>query len=173
MTPNFGDALALILTYEGGYVDNPRDPGGPTNLGVTQETLCRWRGHPVSPADVKALTRADVAPIYGKRFWATVACDDLPSGVDLIVFDASVNHGPVRAGRFLQAAVGAVVDGQVGPKTVDLVKQHPAAETVKRFKAARGAFYRSLSTFDTFGRGWMRRLDNVAETASAWVGRRA
>lgn len=171
MNADFDRALAVILVYEGGYCNNPADPGGPTNMGVTQDTLCKWRGRSVSIADMKALTRGDVGPIYKQRFWGSVEADDLPAGVDLITFDAAVQHGPFRAAKFLQEAVTATPDGHIGPHTIVLVKAADPLEVIEGLRRVRASFYRGLSTFDTFGRGWMRRLENVATTAATWAGK--
>ena len=103
---NFERALPLVLKHEGGYVDHPNDPGGATNLGVTIGTLSSWLGRPATKAEVKALTRATVAPIYRKNYWAAIRGDELPAGLDYAVFDFAVNSGPKRAAMALQRAVG-------------------------------------------------------------------
>lgn len=161
----FDIALAEILRHEGGWVDHPKDPGGATNRGVTLATLSDWLGRTATKAEVKALTVADVAPIYRERYWNAVKGDDLPAGVDLMVFDLAVNSGPGRAAKFLQEVVGAAVDGQIGPGTVAKVNAlHPLA-VIDGMAARRERFYRGLGTFDTFGRGWMKRLSDVSAKA--------
>lgn len=161
----FDTALAEILRHEGGWVDHPRDPGGATNRGVTIGTLSDWLGRPATKAEVKALTVADVAPIYRAKYWNAVKADDLPAGVDLMVFDLAVNSGPGRAARFLQEVVGATADGVIGPATIAKVKAlHPLA-VIDALSQRRERFYRGLSTFATFGKGWMRRLADVTAKA--------
>jgi len=161
MKHNWEEALAHILKYEGGYVNHPSDPGGMTNLGVTKRVWEEWTGKPATEADMRALTPAMVAPLYKKKYWDAVRGDDLPSGVDLCVFDAAVNAGVGRASKFLQQAAGVTADGQIGPKTISAVTAKPADEIIEAFCALREAHYKSLSTFDTFGKGWMRRLASV------------
>lgn len=157
----FDTALAEILRHEGGWVDHPADPGGATNRGVTLASLSDWLGRTATKAEVKALTVADVAPIYRERYWNAVKGDDLPAGVDLMVFDLAVNSGPGRAAKFLQEAVGAPADGQIGPATLAKVRAlHPLA-IIDGMAQRRERFYRGLGTFDTFGRGWMKRLADV------------
>jgi len=157
----FDTALAEILRHEGGWVDHPADPGGATNRGVTLATLSDWLGRTATKAEVKALTVADVAPIYRERYWNAVKGDDLPAGVDLMVFDLAVNSGPGRAAKFLQEVVGAPADGQIGPATLAKVNAlHPLA-IIDGMAQRRERFYRGLGTFDTFGRGWMKRLADV------------
>jgi lysozyme family protein len=161
MKHNWDEALAHILKYEGGYVDHKLDPGGMTNLGVTKRVWEEWIGKPATEADMRALTPAMVGPLYKKRYWDAVRGDDLPSGVDLCVFDAAVNAGVGRASKFLQQAVGVTADGQIGPKTLAAITAKSADDVIEEFCALREAHYKSLSTFATFGKGWMRRLGSV------------
>lgn len=161
----FADCLPLILAHEGGWVDHPSDPGGATNLGVTIGTLSDWLGRPATKAEVKALTPATVAPIYEARYWKAAHCHELPVGVDYMVFDLAVNSGPGKAVRFLQGAVGAVEDGVFGPATRERVGRVHPDNIILALSKRREAFYRSLKTFPTFGKGWMRRLAEVTSKA--------
>ena len=165
MKHNWDEALRHILKYEGGYVNHPADPGGMTNLGVTKRVWEEWIGKPATEADMRALTPEMVGPLYKTRYWDAVRGDDLPSGVDLCVFDAAVNAGVGRASKFLQQAVGVTADGQIGPKTVEATTAKPADEVVAKFCDLREAHYKSLPTFATFGKGWMRRLASVESEA--------
>ena len=165
MNHNWDEALRHILKYEGGYVNHPSDPGGMTNLGVTKRVWEEWTGKPATEADMRALTPEMVGPLYKTRYWDAVKGDDLPSGVDLCVFDCAVNAGVGRASKFLQQAVGVTADGQIGPKTVEATTAKPADEVVAKFCDLREAHYKSLPTFATFGKGWMRRLASVESEA--------
>ncbi len=161
MKENWEEALAHVLKYEGGYVNHKDDPGGRTNLGVTQRVWEEWTGKPATEADMRSLTVGMVSPLYKKRYWDAVRGDDLPSGVDFCVFDCSVNAGVGRASKFLQQAVGVTADGQIGPKTLEAVTKMSADELIEKFCDLREAHYKSLNTFATFGKGWMRRLDGI------------
>jgi lysozyme family protein len=161
MKQNWDDALKHILKYEGGYVNHKDDPGGMTNLGVTKRVWEEWTGKPATEEDMRGLTPAMVSPLYKKRYWDAVRGDDLPSGVDLCVFDCAVNAGVGRASKFLQQAVGVNADGQIGPMTVAATTAKPAAEVIEAFCNLRETHYKSLSTFATFGKGWMNRLGSV------------
>ncbi|WP_310540820.1 glycosyl hydrolase 108 family protein [Phenylobacterium sp.] len=163
----FQRCLPLILQHEGGYVDHRLDPGGATNLGVTLGTLSDWLKRPATKAEVKALTPAAVAPIYEANYWKAACCDKLPAGLDYAVFDLAVNSGPSRARKFLQRVAGVTVDGEVGPKTLAAVNALGSRAMIVRLNADREAFYRSLSTFPTFGKGWLRRLAEVTTKATA------
>lgn len=161
MKQNWDEALKHILKYEGGYVNHKDDPGGRTNLGVTQRVWEEWTGKPATEEDMRGLTVAMVSPLYKKRYWDAVRGDDLPSGVDLCVFDCAVNAGVGRASKFLQQAVGVTADGQIGSMTVAATTAKPAEEVIEAFCNLREAHYKSLSTFATFGKGWMNRLGAV------------
>ena len=164
---SFADCLPVILQSEGGFVNDPQDPGGATNLGVTLKTLSSWLGRPASVAEVKALTPAAVAPIYQANYWNAVHCGALPTGVDLMVFDEAVNQGPGRAMRSLQAAVGITPDGVYGASTRAAVQSCDPSATIRAIAADREAFYRSLPTFARFGPGWLARLQRTQAKALA------
>jgi lysozyme family protein len=156
---NFDKSLKMILHHEGGYVNHPRDPGGETNLGVTKRVYEEWGG----TKDMRDLTQEDVAPIYEKNYWGRAKCDHLPSGLDLAVFDWDVNSGVGRAAKKLQTMIGTEADGGIGPNTLrtldEYIEHHGIEETLRNYKAIRQKFYESLSTFDTFGKGWTKRND--------------
>lgn len=164
----FEAALARVLAHEGGYVDHPSDPGGATNMGITHATLAAWRGRPVSKADVRALGQREAAAIYRARYWEPIRGDDLPGGLDYATFDAAVHSGPSRAVRWLQAALGVARDGIVGPVTLAAARA-AGADALDRAVASRRAFLMSLAAWPTFGRGWGRRLDEVAAGARAML----
>jgi lysozyme family protein len=163
----FRDALKVILKHEGGYVNHPKDPGGETNLGVTKRVWQEWTGQ--KTVNMKALTPALVAPLYEARYWNAVKCGQLPPGLALCVFDFAVNAGVSRAGRYLQRLVGSPEDGIVGRMTLEKVQQFVAAngepEAVRRYQQLRRNYYRALKTFPTFGRGWLRRVDETETDA--------
>lgn len=165
----FDRSLREVLRHEGGWVKHPKDPGGETNLGVTKRTLEAWLKRPVTSATMKALTVKDVAPIYRDAYWLAASCDELPAGVDYIVFDLAVNSGVSRASKFLQECAHVTIDGKIGPMTLAAVRKVPAAEMVLRLRNKREAFYRGLGTFSTFGRGWLRRLSEVSSLADQWA----
>jgi len=166
---NYQKCLETILHHEGGYVNHPKDPGGETNLGVTKRVYEEWGG----TKDMKDLVVEDVAPIYKKNYWDKLKGDDLPGGLDLCVFDFGVNAGPGRAAKYLQTMIGTVADGGIGPNTLrkvsDYVNEHGIEETVKKYQEARQGYYESLSTFETFGRGWTRRVTETTELALKMV----
>lgn len=158
----FDEALSLVLVHEGGYVNHPADPGGATNKGITQATYNVWRTRNGQPKqNVRKITDAEVAAIYRRDYWGKVRGDDLPAGVDYAVFDFAVNSGPSRAARFLQRIVGVDDDGVIGPITLAAVQAMPPGGIIVDLCDARLAWLKQLSTWNTFGRGWSRRVNEV------------
>ena len=165
MNQNFDNCMDMLLEHEGGYVNDSRDPGGMTNLGITKRVYDEFYGGDAAEVTMKALTRGDVEPIYRRNYWERCRCQDLPTGVDWAVFDFAVNAGTGRAAKALQQAVEATQDGSIGPLTLMKVEQHDANNIINRIAIYREQFYRSLSHFDTFGRGWLRRNDETRKQA--------
>jgi len=166
MKSNFENCLARVLASEGGFVNHPSDPGGMTNLGCTKAVWEEFVGHPVSEADMRALTPDMVAPLYRRKYWDKVAGDQLPSGLDYAVFDAAINSGAGRAAKWLQELVGVTVDGSIGPKTLAVVKTYPVQFLIAQYNDARLQFLESLPTWPTFGKGWGNRVAHVQSAAS-------
>lgn len=169
MNANFKAALAHVLLSEGGYVNNPKDPGGMTNLGCTKAVWEEFVGHPVSETDMRELTPADVAPLYKRKYWDKVAGDDLPAGLDYCVFDAAINSGPGRAAKWLQEVAGVKADGSIGPATLKAIDAFSPLEIIAQYNDKRLQFLESLPTFATFGKGWSNRVSSVQSIASQQV----
>jgi len=169
MKENFRAALQAVLLHEGGFVNHPKDPGGMTNLGVTKKVWEEWVGRTVDEKTMRALTPEAVAPMYRKKYWDAVKGDEMPDGLDYLMFDFAVNAGPGRAIKTMQKTIGATPDGVIGPKTMAALKAANQGELVAKFSAEKEAFYRSLPTFATFGKGWMRRLAEVKTHAETML----
>lgn len=177
MIRNWQRAYKVIKVYEGGNVDHPKDPGGRTSRGVTQRVYDAYRvKNGKQKQDVYKASSAEVSEIYHDQYWKVAKCDELPSGVDLVVFDISVNSGPKRAYKILQAALrkrgntNCPVDGVPGMVTVQAVVDDSdndllIAEMGKR----RLAFYMALDGWKTFGKGWRARNENCTKIAQAWA----
>lgn len=158
MKENYAQALKQVLKYEGGYVDHPKDPGGPTNKGVTQAVYDSWRKSQNLPTQsVRNISDPEVATIYKNLYWDAISGDSLPAGVDFAVFDYAVNSGVSRAAKTLQAVVGVAQDGQIGPQTIQAAKDYVAMVVTNK----RLAFMQSLSIWSTFGKGWSARIADV------------
>ena len=165
MIHNFATALQHVLKHEGGFVNHPQDPGGITNLGVTKAVWEEWVGHPVDEKTMRALTAVDVSTMYRRKYWDKVQGNDLPIGVDYCVFDAAVNSGPGRAVKWLQACVNVDVDGLLGPKTLAAVRAFNQSDLISDYSKRRLSFLQDLKTFETFGKGWTKRVTEVEQIA--------
>lgn len=169
MKANFESALKTVLHHEGGFVNHPADPGGMTNLGVTKNVWEEWVGHPVDEKTMRGLTPAVVGPMYKAKYWDKIRGDDLPAGVDYAVFDAAVNSGPGRAAKWLQGCVGVDQDGGIGPKTLAAVAAFDPADLVEDYAKRRLSFLMDLKNWDTFGKGWGRRVAEVRTSATSMI----
>ena len=165
MRQNFEECMARLLEHEGGYVWHAQDPGGETNFGVTRAVYEQYVGRQVMDGEMESLTHDDVYPIYKENYWDAVRGDDLPSGVDWSCFDWGVNSGTSRAAKALQRIVGVEADGGIGPMTLQAVAEVDPEEIIKQMHYVRDKFYRSLDTFEVFGKGWVRRNDETKEQA--------
>lgn len=150
MTDLFPTMIERVLGHEGGYVNDPKDPGGETQWGISK------RSYP--NVNIRKLTRADAIEIYRRDFWQRVQGDKLPPAFVFQALDAAVNHGIGNAVRWMQRAVGVADDGVIGKFTLAAIRKADPADLVLLFNAERLEFYALLSTFTRFGRGWTRRV---------------
>ena len=145
---NFDQAFDRLIGHEGGYVNNPSDPGGETKFGISK------RSYP--NLDIANLTVDAAKEIYRRDFWEPLG--DAHPAVKFQVFDFAVNSGIQTAIRKLQASIGVADDGHWGPKSAAALKAMDLNDVLMRFAAYRLDFMASLSVWDKFGRGWARRI---------------
>lgn len=151
---DFRDAIGIILKHEGGYVNDPKDPGGETNFGIAKKY------HPNE--DIANMTVDRAMEIYKEHYWDKFGIQELPGSVRLAYFDCCVNQGGAAAAKLLQRAVGVADDGVIGPVTKAKVQGYSSKMLVRNFLAERALRYAGTRNFDRFGKGWMRRLMEVA-----------
>lgn len=144
----FEKALALILQHEGGYVNDPRDPGGETKYGISK------RAYPSE--DIAGLTVERAGAIYKRDYWEKLKCPDMPEPVAIVAFDIAVNQGPAAAIKILQEAVGTTPDGVIGPKTLAAAAKNPRHVAAK-MTTIRIRRYIVTANFATYGAGWIAR----------------
>jgi lysozyme family protein len=166
MNENWDNSFAAVLKHEGGFVNHPKDPGGMTNLGVTKAAIEAYLGRAVDETFMRSLTPESVKPFYKSQYWNKIKGDDLPSGVDYAAYDLAVNSGVGRAAKYLQEIAGVIADGVIGPKSIEAIKACNPEEVVKALCDMRLEFLKRLPTFDTFGKGWSRRVADVKQKAS-------
>ncbi|WEK50298.1 MAG: glycosyl hydrolase 108 family protein [Candidatus Kaistia colombiensis] len=165
MRGNLDKCLRLIFGSEGGFVNNPKDPGGATKYGITAATLGAWRklGRAATPDEVKRLQLAEAAAILEGQYARSIRFDDLPAGIDYAVLDFAVNSGPGQAAKTLQRVLGVPADGIIGERTLQAIRAADSAKLIDAYLDARLAFLKRLKTWPTFGKGWSRRLAEVRD----------
>lgn len=167
---NFDACFASLLIDEGGYTNDPHDPGGATNLGVIQTEYNAYRTRKnLLTQSVRYITKAEAAEIYRFQYWASVHADDLPAGIDYVVFDEAVNSGPQQSVRDLQKALGTVkVDGWIGLETLGAVCAFGNdVVLIGKICEIRLGWLRRLKTWIYFGKGWSNRVAHVRRVALA------
>lgn len=165
---DFARSLAQILVFEGGWSDDPFDPGGPTNRGITLSVYARAIGEDVTAeshsrlkAQLRDIPEALVQKIFLERYWHPARCDQLPAALAHFHFDCAVNQGVAGAARMLQEALGVDGDGEIGPLTLAAANTKPLPDSLAAYAEIRRRRYRRLHHFWRFGRGWLARVDQA------------
>lgn len=160
---NFSDSfetcITVVLKNEGGYVNNPKDPGGETKYGICKKSYPN--------IDIKNLTISKAKEIYHKEFWEQIKGDSMPKAIALCVLDFAVNSGVSRSIMFLQKIAGTTADGKIGPQTLSKIEN--TKEFIDKFCDLRLAFLSNLKTFKTFGKGWTKRVNEVKYIAENMI----
>lgn len=170
MKSNYARCLELVLKSEGGYSNNPADPGAKTMQGITQRVYDAYRdGKGRARQTVRSIADYELAEIYAKQYWQPISGDDLPAGLDYITFDAAVNSGVTRGATWLQVALGVAADGHIGVITLAATKQADASAIVRNALDNRMVFLKGLKTWPDFGKGWTNRIDNVRRDALSMI----
>lgn len=166
---NFLACFNETESFEGAYADAAHDPGGATMAGVTQAAYTSWLAKHGRPnALVKGISLADREAIYREDYWNAVRGDDLYAGLDLVMVDTGWGSGPAEAIKLLQRALGITADGEFGAKTLAALEPHEnSTDLINKLCVERMAFFRGLSTWQYFGKGWTTRLDGIQAKALA------
>jgi lysozyme family protein len=164
MKDKFSECLEHILNYEGGFSDDPEDPGGATNKGITLTTL-REVYPSATREDLKNISDRTVKDIYKKKYWDVCRCEHLPDGLDLVVFDCAVNSGTRQAALWLQRCVGVAADGVIGPMTLGAANAKPIIHCINWILDIRLMFLSNLNSWAYFGAGWHNRIIDVRVNA--------
>lgn len=143
-----------MLSYEGGWVNDPNDAGGETNFGISK------RAYPA--LDIKSLTIDDAKAIYKRDYWMAISADQLPENLAFAVFDTAVNMGVTSAIRLLQITLGVEVDGKIGPKTIS-ESFHQGDRGVTVFLLERAKRYMQIKDVTIWGSNWGERLVQLSK----------
>ena len=168
---NFSEALPHILKFEGGYVNDPDDPGGATNKGITQAVYDSWRiSKNLQKQPVRLITDSEVSVLYKQNYWDAIKGDNLPTHTSLVIFDAAVNQGLGYAAKLLQYAVKVPQDGTIGPGTLAAVNSKSDIQLAQDILWARVFRYVAICrAWRMKGKanpykyidGWLSRLDSL------------
>jgi lysozyme family protein len=149
---DFLQAVKITLSFEGGFVDDPADPGGATNFGITQKDL--------PDIDIRSLTEQQAIAYYQEHYWKPFYSEINSQAVAWKIFDAGVNIGVGTAVKILQGALGIEQDGAFGPNTLFVTNEQGDA-LLEPFKAALCQHYQNLvgrnPLLGKFLHGWLRR----------------
>jgi lysozyme family protein len=150
---DFDKAFEIVVGLEGGYVNDPHDPGGETKFGVSK------RAYPM--LDIAALELADAKELYLNDYWRRCQCQAMPWPIALMLFDSAINQGPRSAISLLQKGMGVVADGVLGPITLDALLTGDGPSTLVNTAAERLLRYAGHAEFARYGRGWTRRVFHI------------
>lgn len=177
----FQIALEHVLKVEGGWSNHKDDKGGPTYKGITLNTYQKAKRKGVLSENLrvenkrseiealKNLSPKEIALIYQELYWRKAGCQYFAFPIAIALFDAAVNHGPIRAVKLLQSTIGAEIDGEVGPETIGRTNQAPLANILKSFIEFREAHYKQLKQFHIFGKGWLNRLRQTEQVSQKYL----
>ncbi|AGK58082.1 hypothetical protein HYPDE_32038 [Hyphomicrobium denitrificans 1NES1] len=172
----FLKALAHVLDMEGGYSNDPYDPGGPTNRGITLDAYAAFKSEAVDDvsrarliAELKRIPDATVTAIYRQCYFDPASCPVFTAPLALMHFDAAVNHGVGAAIRMLQGVVDVTADGEIGPDTLAAIGAKSLSDLLDDYAEMRRTRYRALPHFWRFGRGWLKRVDATLALARTWA----
>ena len=158
----FPEAIVHILAAEGGYSNNPKDPGGETRYGITKRTA-RAHGYLGS---MRTLPMATAARIYKVSYWDACQCGQLPPWLRLAVFDAAVHSGPAQSVRWLQQELGVPVTGRIGPETIAAAAGKTDCQAViDALLDMRLAYLQRLKNWNTFKNGWTARIEKIRKNS--------
>ncbi|HWP16891.1 MAG TPA: glycosyl hydrolase 108 family protein [Xanthobacteraceae bacterium] len=161
------ESIRRVLASEGGYVNHPSDPGGPTNFGITIGDYRRYMKPDASAADVRVMKVEEATSIYREKYWRAMRCDDLPAGVDYCAFDYAVNSGTGRVPKVLQRVLGVGVTGRFDEATLAAAQKRDPRTLIEAICDERLRFLQGLKTWPVFGKGWGKRVGEVRVAALA------
>ena len=150
MSVKFLTAINRVLGHEGGYVNDPKDPGGETNWGISKRSYPQVR--------IKELTRSQAISIYYRDYWLKAGCESFSDGVGYQLLDSAINSGINQSVRFLQRAAGIADDGIMGPVSKEAIAAMDEAKMIMLFNAERLEFMTKLKNWPNHGKGWARRI---------------
>lgn len=162
-----------LMVSEGGYTNDPRDRGNWTT-GIIGKGECKGTKYGISAMaypneNIKGMTKKRAIELFKKDYWDKCKCDDLPDALSIVVSDCAYNSGCSRANKILQECLGVSADGIIGPKTLSAIKNKDMQKLLWEYHDTRLNFLKSLSTWDTYGKGWKDRVDKIHDLATKYI----
>lgn len=170
-------AIKRVLEHEGGFGDDPRDPGnwtgGAQGVGELNGTKYGISAAKFPDLNIRNLTEAEAIKIYRELYWNKCSCDSLPPALAVMTFDAAVQHGADKeshdAPAMLQRSLGAIPDGNIGPKTLEAANKLDVKKSLRNFFVERVIHYSNNRNWTVYKQGWMKRLGDVMIFAASFV----
>ena len=166
---SFEVAFAQLSVLEGGYSDDPNDPGnwtgGAVNAGELKGTQCGISARSYPTRDIKSLTPAQIKAIYLEDYWDKVGGDILPDVLAVALFKQAVNVGVFGAIKALQRAMKVDADGVLGQISIGTASSHPPKILLEQFLTECAWSYTQMSAFPRYGKGWLSRVIQTAVEA--------
>ena len=171
---NFERAQEIVREFEGGYSDDPKDPGGATNFGITRNTLAAWRGKPVTKADVANMSYQEAKDIYFSQYWSKSSCGMMPGPLALAVYNVAVHAGLGTAAIYLQKALNqngasVAVDGGIGGETLGAIPKAPLSDLISDVIDLYDAKLRAHPNYQHFKNGFNRRVNKLRLETERWL----
>lgn len=172
---NYQDAINQVLKHEGGFVNNPLDRGGVTNLGITQKTYEKFKGRKVSLLEMKQMPKTDAIKIYKKEYWDKIGGDKIKLySVAFAIFDQAVNRGPSKAIQQAQRIASILPNGKLGLDTINAINSIPESDFINRYVLESIDAYQKIvsnnPSQNTFLKGWINRANSIKEYSSNFYG---
>lgn len=169
MKSSFDNFFKTLMLLEGGFVNSPKDPGGATKMGITKKAWEAYKGREVSLQDMQGIKETDAYDFYHAEYWQRILGDLLGYGIDICVFDAAVHSGVHQASKWLQMCVGVPEDGRIGLITYRATAHTPREILISRYCALRAEKMADFPAFETYRKGWLKRVARVEEEAMSLV----
>jgi len=171
MKENFNRSLGFVLKSEGLWSDDNKDPGGATMKGITLQVYREWKKDiEITKEQLRNISDQEVQDLYRQLYWNKIYADNLPTGLDYALFDASVNMGVLRASCLMQKTIGVTQDGSIGPKSLSAIQAFDPKDLLEKFSTTKEIFYKGLKLFPVFGKGWLMRVGQVKANALTMLG---
>lgn len=158
----FETTFERIIGNEGKFQDDSKDRGNWTS-GIIGQGQLKGTKYGIAAMtypslDIKNLTLDDAKKIYYNQWWIPLKMNQFPKALQYQMIDASINHGMHETSKMLQRAIGANPDGILGPVSISTLNRLDVNDVLMLFLSYRLEFMTNIRTWDTYAKGWTRRV---------------